>query len=67
MCLQNIPNLHLRIPDELLKWIDDTRGSRSRAAYIVYTLKQIRNNTKLYQHKDSNYDGEISKGTQQTT
>lgn len=37
--------LNLKIPKEILLWIDDQRGTQSRAYFIINCLNNTKNNT----------------------
>lgn len=41
--MQSYNTLYLKLPDQVFKWIEDNRGTQSRAAFIVHCLRQLQN------------------------
>lgn len=35
--------MNLNIPDELVTWLDENKGHRSRAAFIIHLLHILKN------------------------
>jgi hypothetical protein len=63
--MQSYNTLHLKLPDQVFKWIEDNRGTQSRAAFIVHCLRQLQNterntNTEINTH-EVNYGKRVCK------
>lgn len=56
--MQSYNTLHLKLPDQVFKWIEANRGEQSRSAFIISCLKQIRDvdmhNTEINQYEVNN-------------
>lgn len=52
--------MDIRLPKEVLEWIDTSRGVLSRQAFIISTLDQLLNNPEHYNTKDILNEVQIS-------